>query len=215
MVHAYVFYSDPLSAESLTDIYDTLTAQPQSDEPANSNGARGESGDWNPLEFRFDGHVFTLETGSDAPGIPDVSVVQIWLDTALFRLTRPDDELEAHATVLLDVLEAFYEASLEAGTDPLAVLVPNSTDQEHIERNPERIDLTADDLRNGRLTFLSWIQLLPPHYSEPIDADRFPEAPAWRKRALSDGAMLFAFRPTPHRVTEEFIQAEEYFGFDD
>lgn len=215
MVYAYVFYSDPLSAETLTDIYETLVAHPETDQPPNADATREEISEWENLGLRFDDHTVTFDTDTDAPGIPDLPVIRIWLDNTLFRLTRPDDELEEHATVFLDVIEALYEASLEAGADPLSVLAPNSTDQEHIDRKPDRIDLTADDIRSGRLPFLSWIHLLPPHYTDPIDADRLPEAPAWRKRTLSDGAVLFAFRPTPHRVTEEFIRAEEYFGFDD
>lgn len=215
MVRAYVFHPDPLSAASLTDIYEALTSHPETDEPTTGDAPREGNAEWDDLDLRFDNQVFTLDTDSNAPGVPDLPVVRIWTNNALFRLTRPDDELEAHATALLDFLETFYEASLEAGADPLYVFVPNSTDQEHIDRKPDRVDLTADDIRNGRLTFLSWMHLLPPHYTEPVDFDRLHDAPAWRKRTLSDGAVLLAFRPTPHRVTEEFLRAQEFFGFDD
>lgn len=215
MVRAYVFYPEPPSAAVRTDIYEALTVRPETEEPTNGDAPRGGNADWDDLDLRFDGQVFTLDTDSNAPGVPDLPVVRIWLNNALFRLTRPDDELEAHATALLDFLEAFYEASLEAGAGPLSVLVPNSTDQEHIDRKPDRIELTAEDIRNGRLTFLSWIHLLPPHYTDPVDTDRLCDAPAWRKRTLSDGAVLLAFRPTPHRVTEVFLRAQEYFGFDE
>lgn len=216
----YFIYKESFDREAKNDIvneiYEIQGIEPAEDWSTISDRIADSSDVF--FSFSFESIVARLDVTYDEyvdePGLPSM---RLSLSDSYFLYpfeNEPDEMANEHIADFIELILEIYDASLQAGHEPLYVFGAAPSQVNALRGGDRPIATTADGIREGTVEQLYWLQILPSEMVADLGHERILSAPASIVEELKDGAILLVAIDLPETPTQEFMDLERYFSFE-
>lgn len=208
-VDMYVLFPSPVTDGTTADVIRFCRNRAHPDTDTSNPGAVAHEleTDATRIGFTYEDIQFTLRVNPATDTVPDVPRILLRIDELYFRpregLNTTADVID-HSSQLTELAVELYEYLVACGRTPAYVwgLGPGDVEVLTTPGSPEEI--TAASIRDGRVTFIAWSQILPPDVVANLGREALLRAPAFRTEQLSDGGVLLVVDTSPTMIESNY-----------